>query len=68
MTNEQIKAEIVRRIGCQFRTFGGGRVRDESNPIAVALKDRPLQFAAGIDVAEVVHFVLGVEKVLREQG
>jgi hypothetical protein len=49
---------IVIEIGKHFRTFGGGR-DSADNPVAHALKDEPLQFAAGVDVQEVVLFVLG---------
>lgn len=63
--NENKIAEIVAEIGVRFRTFGGGFATYGSepvvyawNPIADALKERPLQFAAGVDVAEVVRLVL----------
>lgn len=49
---------ITRKIGERFHTFGGGRTPTPGNPIAAALKDRPLIFAAGVDVADVVRFVL----------
>lgn len=58
--------QIVTKIGKQFRTFGGGR-GSYNNPMAAALKDKPLQFAACVDVAEVVAFVLkesGHDKLL----
>lgn len=66
MTDEQIKT-IVAEIGVRFRTFGGG-VGSESrpwhNPIAEALKDTPLSFAAGVPVEQVVRFVLEEAKRL----
>ncbi len=49
--------EIVEAIGMVFRTFGGGK-GSKTNPVADALKDEPLQFAAGVDVASVVNFIL----------
>lgn len=49
--------EITRRVGETFPTFGGGKGSDW-NPIAAALKDKPLQFAAGVDVEEVVKFIV----------
>lgn len=49
--------EIVRKIGKRFRCFGVGQPIC-NNPVAVALKDAPLQFAAGVDAATVVAFVL----------
>lgn len=48
--------EIVEKIGKKFRTFGGGR-GSKWNPVADALKGRPLQFAAGVDVKSVVLFI-----------
>lgn len=49
--------EIVRKIGEQFRTFGGGQ-QVAGNPIAEARKDEPFSFAADVSVAEVVESVL----------
>lgn len=48
---------IVEKIGKKFRTFGGGQDSD-FNPVTAALKDKPYQFAAGVDVAAVVETVL----------
>lgn len=56
---EQIEI-IVKACGQQFRCFGGGDVSAFGNPIAMALKDAPLQFAAGVDVQQVVQFVFEV--------
>ena len=41
----------------RFRSFGGGSVSPD-NPISHALKDRPPQFAAGVDIQKVVEFVV----------
>ncbi len=49
--------QIVEAVPSKFRTFGGGRT-SEWNPLAAALKDMPLQFAAGVDVRDVVEFVV----------
>ena len=58
MIQKQID-EIVEAIQQEFRTFGGGIYNPNSNnPIAFALKDKPAQFAAGVDVKDVVTFVL----------
>ncbi len=48
---------IVKEVGERFPTFGGGNP-SEDNPIAETLKGESLQFAAGVDVAEVVCFIL----------
>jgi len=50
---EELAAKIVERFSC----FGGGKSNDW-NPISIALKDRPAQFAAGVDVRSVIEFVL----------
>ena len=49
---------IVQLIARRFRTFGGGQAPSDFNPLTHWLKDAPLQFAAGVDVADVVTFVL----------
>ena len=48
-------------IGRKFRSFGGGQ-RGFNNPIAVALRDQPLQFAMGVDIKSVVKEVLKESK------
>lgn len=59
MASDDKVKEIVAEIGVRFRTFGGG-IGSDWNPIAAAIKDRPLQFAAGVDVEEVVRLVLDI--------
>lgn len=62
MTKKQID-EIVKSVSDNFRTFGGGKDESRSgNPIAIALQDKPAQFAAGVDVREVVTHVLKLAK------
>lgn len=51
---DAITSSIVEK----FRTFGGGASSSWGNPIAMALADKSAQFAAGVDVKEVVEFVL----------
>ena len=50
-------AKITELVGHSFRSFGGGK-GSNNNPIAEALKDKPFQFAAGVDIREVVKFVI----------
>jgi hypothetical protein len=51
-------AKVVKAVGVHFRTFGGGQDAGwDMNPIAMALKDKPLVFAAGVDVRQVVEFI-----------
>jgi hypothetical protein len=49
---------ITRDVARKFRCFGAGSPTDTSNPIAAALAEQPTAFAAGVDVADVVRFVL----------
>lgn len=49
--------KIVAGIGENFRTFGGDRAPG-NNPIAHATQGKPLMFAMGVDVGEVVKFVI----------
>ncbi len=53
--------EIVKSVSDNFRTFGGGNV-SINNPISIALQDKPSQFAAGVDVRDVVMHVLKMAK------
>lgn len=53
--------KITQIIGQKFRSFGGGQT-DFNNPLAMALKDEPLQFAAGVDIKSVVKVVLSKAK------
>ena len=48
--------KITQIIGRKFRSFGGGQTG--FNPMAVALKDEPLQFSAGVDIKSVIKEVL----------
>ncbi len=48
--------DIVKKIEKNFRTFGGDSAT-MNNPIAIALKGKPLQFAGGVDVKSVVLFI-----------
>lgn len=45
--------------GClkHFRCFGGGQ-ESPDNPLSHALKDTPAAFAAGVDVRDVIKYVL----------
>lgn len=59
--------KITQIIGRKFRSFGGGQ-RSKFNPMVEALKDEPLQFAAGVDIKSVVEEVLkevGIDNLLK---
>jgi len=60
MSNDDTIHTIMAEIGVRFRTFGGGINKGFNNPIAAALKDHPLQFAAGVNVEDVVRLVLSM--------
>lgn len=49
--------KIVRLTADEFHSFGGGKLTS-NNPIAQVLKDEPPSFAAGVDIEQVVRFVL----------
>jgi hypothetical protein len=49
--------EIVAAVGKKFPTFGGGKA-NKWNPVSIALAEKPLSFAACVDVKEVVEFVI----------
>lgn len=54
--------EIVAEIGVRFPTFGGGVDKAYNNPLSAMLKDKPLQFALGVSVEEVVRLVLSMAR------
>ena len=62
----ETEEDIVAILASEFRTFGGG-VGSSSNPIAAALKDTPAQFAAGVDVLDVVRRVRELDQSIKEQ-
>ena len=59
LVDEERVSNLVAEVGVTFSTFGGG-IDDGAafNPLIGALKDRPLVFALGVDVREVVKFIL----------
>ena len=53
--------EITQFIAHNFRSFGDGQ-KSNWNPVVNALKDEPPQFAAGVDIKDVV------EAIMKESG
>lgn len=49
--------DVVALVAANFRSFGGGQANTR-NPISMALADKPAQFAGGVDIKDVVTFVL----------
>lgn len=58
--------DITAKVGANFSTFGGGR-GSQYNPLAEMLKDKPLLFAAGVPVEDVVRFVIAEEDRIRRK-
>lgn len=56
MCQKTIK-HITNSVRENFRSFGGGEATP-GNPVAAALKDGRPQFAAGVDIEDVVTFIL----------
>lgn len=50
--------QIVALIANRFPTFGGAKEIEDDNPIAKAMHDGPVVFAAGVKVDEVVRFII----------
>ena len=59
------EAEIVSLIQRRFPTFGGESRKQDGNPLTHWLADKPAQFALGVDVAQVVRFVITAHDALR---
>jgi hypothetical protein len=57
--NPYIHADIVAAVANAFPSFGGGK-GSEWNPVAAALKNDAPQFAAGVDIGQVVTFIAGL--------
>ena len=51
-------ADIVERVAEAFPSFGRGSARAWNNPVAAALEDKAPMFAMGVDIEQVVRFVL----------
>ena len=49
--------QLARKIQEKYRTFGGGKLIP-GNPIAHALKDASPQFAAGVDIEDVITTII----------
>lgn len=63
MNTNKLVSNITTAIAGNFRCFGAGSTPCAGNPIAHALAEKPAQFAAGVDVAEVVRFVLAQARI-----
>ncbi len=57
MITKKFKQELVKKVSANFPSFGGG-MGSQWNPLAEALKDVEPQFAAGVDISQVVEFII----------
>lgn len=65
VTPENIE-DIVTLCAHRFRSFGGGNV-SPGNPISAALQSTPAQFAAGVDILEVVRYVIAAHEQIQSK-
>jgi hypothetical protein len=63
MRKETHIQKIVRLAAKQFASFGGGKLTP-GNPISAALADQRPVFAGGVDIEQVVRFVLAKRNAL----
>ncbi len=63
---ETIIKEVVRKVSQAFPSFGGGNMKSSNSPIALALKDEPPMFSAGVPIEEVVRFIFELEALYTE--
>jgi hypothetical protein len=61
LDQEQIE-RYVSKCRNAFRAFGGGRITP-GNPISHALANDPPSFAAGVDIHQVVSFILALKAI-----
>lgn len=66
MSRESLQSKLTREVEDRFRTFGGNRADDDMNPLAGALSGRPPCFALGVDVGQVVTFILRRAREMRQ--
>lgn len=55
---EEERQQIVVEIAAKFPCFGTGAKASDSNPLAEWTKDKKPNFALGVDVREVVDYVI----------
>lgn len=67
LTDARLTQLITAKVSRNFSTFGAGQSGGGFNPVAEALQHRPAMFAAGVDVADVILYILEERKaILRE--
>jgi hypothetical protein len=55
--NEHDRQRLTSWVSNNFHSFGGGQTSDW-NPIVNATTNKPPMFAAGVDICEVVDFIV----------
>ena len=69
LTDARLTQLIIIKVARNFSTFGAGQSGGGFNPIADALQHRPAMFSAGVDVADVILYVLEERKAIcREES
>lgn len=58
LNKDQTVDYIVAAVAANFPSFGGGQESAWGNPLSHILRDKPAQFAAGVDIKEVVKFII----------
>lgn len=56
---------ITSMVQDEFKTFGGGQKSTWGNPILAALEDHEPAFAAGVNVKEVINYVVDLYMILQ---
>ena len=51
--------DIIKSLQNRFPTFGGSKRDNDFNPLSIALENKPAMFAMGVDIKDVVKFILG---------
>jgi hypothetical protein len=63
MSDLTLIEKITELAAQRFRSFGGGKAAF-GNPVAHALASEEVMFAAGVDIQDVVRFVLNAQSKL----
>jgi len=59
--------DLTRLVAANFNSFGGGKVTP-GNILSYALVNNPPSFAAGVDIASVVNFILRYSSGIKNEG
>ncbi len=69
MPSKRLVSQIVPLVAARFRSFGGGRADSFwGNPLVAIRRDQPAQFAAGVNIADVVSYILKEQAKARRRS